>query len=74
MRVQVAIAIDTTDPRYKRLVRLIEDLGENPHSPIEPDRGDAREPPGSARPRSRQARGVSSNGAGNWNKPKRKFQ
>jgi hypothetical protein len=48
VRVQVAIAIDTADPRYKRLIRLIEDLGENPHSPIEPDRGDAWEPPGSA--------------------------
>jgi len=48
MKVQVTIAIDTADPRYKRFVRLIEDLGENPHSPIEPNRGDAWEPPGSA--------------------------
>ena len=46
MRVQLTIEIDTRDPRFHRLIRLIEQIESDPHSPAKPPgRGDAWEPP-----------------------------
>ena len=52
MKVQVTIEIDTADPRFRRLIDLVEQLAAEAHHPepsaparTAPDRGDAWEPP-----------------------------